>query len=154
LTKGAQAEMRILLLELRPDALVETSLDALLRQLGQAISSRAMVEVGLDITAVCEPPAEVKVALYRIAQEALNNVVKHADAAHVALSLSCNAEAITLAVQDDGCGFDPDMTPRERLGQRSMQERACAIGAQLIVTSTPGEGTTITCNWRSGPAAA
>lgn len=152
LTKGAQAEMRILLLELRPDALVETSLGDLLSQLGDATSSRAMVPVEVELTGACHPPVEVKVALYRIAQEALNNVVKHADAEHVTLSLAGEADAIRLTVRDDGCGFDPDHVPRERLGQRSMRERAEAIGAHLRVESAPGQGTTVTCRWQTATA--
>ncbi len=147
LTQGAQAEMRILLLELRPDALVETALGDLLRQLAQATSSRAMVPVEVDVTGTCDPPQDVKVALYRIAQEALNNVVKHAEAEHVSLSLTCEEDAITLDVRDDGCGFDPQNVPRERLGQRGMRERAQAIGAHLSVTSAPGQGTRVTCRW-------
>jgi nitrate/nitrite-specific signal transduction histidine kinase len=149
LTKGAQAEMRILLLELRPDALVETSLPDLLSQLGQATSSRAMVPVEVDVANTCELPIEVKVTLYRIAQEALNNVVKHADANRVILSLSCDVGTISLTVSDDGCGFDPDHVPRERLGQRSMQERADAIGAHFSVESAPGRGTTVACTWQT-----
>jgi len=147
LTRGAQAEMRILLLELRPDALVATSLGDLLGQLAQAANSRAMAPVTVDVADDCAPPPEIKIALYRIAQEALNNVVKHAGAEHVRLSLARDSATITLTVADDGCGFDPDQVSGERLGQRTMRERADAIGARLTVTSAPREGTTVTCQW-------
>lgn len=145
LTKGAQAEMRILLLELRPAALVETPLGDLLEQLAQATGSRAMVPVALTVTGTCDPPVDVRIALYRIAQEALNNVVKHADAAQVTLALTCEGDTITLVVHDDGCGFDPDCVPPDRLGQRTMRERADTIGAQFAVTSAAGQGTTVMC---------
>ncbi|NDJ77156.1 MAG: GAF domain-containing protein, partial [Chloroflexi bacterium] len=133
LTRGAQAEMRILLLELRPEALVATALSDLLQQLAQATSSRATVPVSVDVVGTCDPPLESKVALYRIAQEALNNVVKHADAEMVHLSLNAAVDTITLTVADDGCGFNPESVSDERLGQRSMRERAAAIGAHLTV---------------------
>lgn len=165
LTKGAQAEMRILLLELRPDAMLETPLGDLLQQLGQATSSRAMVPVEVALSGDCQPPVEIKVALYRIAQEALNNVIKHADADRVRISLACDEQpdavnavagappVITLIVQDDGAGFDPARIPRERLGQRTMRERADAIGAALTVISAIGQGTTVTCRWPALPGA-
>jgi len=147
LTRGAQAEMRILLLELRPDALVESSLSDLLNQLAQAATSRLMVPLTVEVSGACDLPVDVKVALYRIAQEALNNVVKHADPGYVNLSLSCAAGEVRLTVRDDGRGFDLTQTPRERLGLRGMRERADAIGAQLTVESAPGRGTTVTCDW-------
>jgi signal transduction histidine kinase len=89
MSRGALAEMRTLLLELRPAALVETSLGDLLRQLGEAVTGRAGIPVTVEVEGLCELPADLHVALYRIAQEALNNVVKHAKASQVAVSLRC-----------------------------------------------------------------
>ena len=83
LTRGALAEMRALLLELRPTALSETTIGELLQQLGEATVGRARVPIDVDTEAGCSLPLEVKVAFYRIAQKALNNIVRHANAQHV-----------------------------------------------------------------------
>jgi len=116
LTRGALAEMRSLLLELRPSAFVDAPLGDLLRQLGESITGRARVPVTVEVEGECSLPAEVKVALYRIAQEALNNVAKHAGASQASVSLRCQAEQVVLCVSDDGRGFDPDSIPLDSLG--------------------------------------
>jgi len=160
LTRGALAEMRTLLLELRPAALVETELGALLSQLGQAITSRARISVTIQAVPHCSLPPEVQVALYRIAQEALNNVAKHAEAKHVEVSLQCtppltseegqaHAAMVELSVADDGRGFDPNDLPAgfKGLGLGIMRERAEAIGAALEIRSHAGQGTWIAVRW-------
>ena len=162
LTRGALAEMRTLLLELRPAALVESSLDELLRQLCEAASGRS----GLAIKVVIEGderelPPDVHVALYRIAQEALNNVVKHARATDAQVRLRCSAAAegvdaergivVELAVTDIGCGFDPDQVSPDRLGLGIIRERAEAIGATLRIESEPGMGTEVSVLWHAEP---
>jgi len=91
LSRGALAEMRTLLLELRPTALVEANLGDLLRQLAEAVTGRTGIPVTVALEHLCALPSEAHVALYRIAQEALNNVVKHANARHVEVSLRCVA---------------------------------------------------------------
>jgi signal transduction histidine kinase len=154
LTRGALAEMRMLLLELRPAALAETSLTDLLRQLGEAVVGRARIPVEVQIDATVSAPPEVAVALYRIAQEALNNVVKHAAAGHATVTL-CGAtedggdgrDGLELTVADDGCGFDVDDARSGRLGLGIMAERADSIGARLEVLSTSGQGTVVRVVW-------
>jgi GAF domain-containing protein/HAMP domain-containing protein len=89
LSRGALAEMRTLLLELRPAALTDASLGDLLRQLAEAVMGRTGMPVTVTVEGQCAPPPDVHVTLYRIAQEALNNVVKHAQAGQVAVSLRC-----------------------------------------------------------------
>jgi two-component system nitrate/nitrite sensor histidine kinase NarX len=159
LTRGALAEMRTLLLELRPAALSETSLDELLRQLGEAVTGRSGVPVTVTVEGECDLPSDVHVALYRISQEALNNVVKHARASEVEVSLRCTSlrdaadgekrDVVELQVSDDGCGFDPSSIPPDRLGLGIIRERAEAIGATLEIESETDCGTVIRVVWKS-----
>lgn len=148
LTRGALAEMRGLLLELRPSALEDTGLTELLSQLAEAVQSRSHVPVTVSLSDPGPLPAEVKVALYRIAQEALNNVTKHAEASEVTLELARADDLVVLAVRDDGRGFDPASAPTDRLGLGIMHERADSIGAKLEVTSVPDRGTEISVFWK------
>jgi PAS domain S-box-containing protein len=159
LTRGALAEMRTLLLELRPAALAETKLDDLLRQLTEATTSRAHLEVGFELEPIPALPPEVHVTFYRVAQEALHNVVKHANARHVNVGLQVSPALedkqpqlwqgqVVLHIQDDGCGFDPEQAPPDRLGLAIMRERADAVGALLSLQSQPGSGTQITLAWQ------
>jgi len=85
--------------------------------------------------------------LYRITQEALNNVVQHANATCVSVSLGCTDEAITITVIDDGIGFDRESIPAGHMGVGIMVERATEIGAHLDIQSTAGHGTTVSVAW-------
>jgi GAF domain-containing protein len=149
LTRGALAEMRTLLLELRPTALVETPFGQLVRQLGEAAASRANLSVECHVDGAEWPlPAEVQITLYRIAQEALNNTGKHAGASRAQLHLRWTGDALSMRIQDDGRGFDPKATPPGRLGMSIMHERARAIGARIRIDSRPGAGTRVATRWR------
>ena len=160
LTRGALAEMRTLLLELRPSALVEANLGDLLRQLAESVSGRT----GIPVTVVvdgCPPsdlPDEVHIAFYRIAQEALNNVMKHARASRAEVALRCTPNVpssmqngtptrIELAISDDGRGFDPATVPPDHLGLGIIRERAQAVGAELTIESWPEKGSTVRVTW-------
>jgi signal transduction histidine kinase len=147
LTRGALAEMRTLLLELRPTALSETPIGELLQQLGEAVVGRARVPVNVDADVESDLPHEVKVAFYRIAQEALNNIAKHAAAQQVHVSLRCDGKGAHLCIADDGVGFDLHHTRPDNLGLHIMQERAAAVGAQVSVDSAPGSGTRVSMVW-------
>jgi len=151
LTRGALAEMRMLLLELRPASLAETSLTDLLKQLSEAVIGRARIPIDVDLDQTAQASSEITVALYRIAQEALNNVVKHAGASHARVILRAShpdgGEALTMVVEDDGCGFDADDVRSGRLGLGIMAERAESIGADLSIESPPGGGTRVTVVW-------
>jgi signal transduction histidine kinase len=158
LNRGALAEMRTLLLELRPSALLETGLDELLRQLGLAVGGRSGISVNVIAQGRCTIPEDVHIALYRIAQEALNNVVKHADAQEVTLSLYCLNElddhaplGLELCISDDGCGFDLNTVTPEHLGLGIMRERAQSIGALFELDSQLECGTRITVTWYTVP---
>jgi ligand-binding sensor domain-containing protein/signal transduction histidine kinase len=156
LSRGALAEMRTLLLELRPATLVEASLEDLLRQLGEAITGRTSLPVTVTVEGRFLLPDDIHVALYRIAQEALNNIVKHAQAGQVEVSLRCTSPQVAgdgvgrveLCIRDDGRGFDPSSAPSDRLGLGIMRERAQAIGAGLEIDSHPGSGTQVRLVWQ------
>ena len=105
LTRGALAEMRTLLFELRPSALKEARLDELLKHLTQAISSRTRVPIVLTAEDEWTLPPDVQMALYRITQEALNNATKHADPSRVSVTLCCKQRQVELTICDDGSGF-------------------------------------------------
>lgn len=147
LSRGALAEMRTLLLELRPTALAEAELPSLLQQLRTAIAGRARLPVTVEIEGYHILPVDVKIALYRITQEALNNAVKHAEATQLRVHLACGEVGVRLAILDDGKGFSPQQALRDRLGLGIMSERAEAICADLVITSQPGEGTVVSVYW-------
>ena len=141
-TRGAQAEMRAMLMELRPDALMGASLAALLRQLCGIFAANSVVELTLDLDERVQLPPEKQIVFYRIAQEALNNIARHAGCQHVTVTLT-NASRVELVITDDGCGFDLSAVPHDHFGLRIMHERADDIGAELIVSAMPGSGTTV-----------
>jgi signal transduction histidine kinase len=147
-TRGALAEMRTLLLELRPSALLQAETGELFKYLVNAFTGRTRLPARLVFSGDCALPGEVKIGLYRIAQEALNNIAKHAEAEEVAVSLLCQAEEVKLEIRDDGIGFEPGATAAEHLGLRIMKERATAIGAQFAIHSSPGQGTTVCVCWK------
>jgi PAS domain S-box-containing protein len=146
LTRGALAEMRTLLVELRPNALVEVPLPTLLRQLTEALSGRARINIQLSAEGERKLPADVQISLYRIAQEALNNVFKHSKASEAIVTLRMG-ETVRLTVADNGAGFDPSTVTADHLGVKIMRERSDAIGAKLSIYSEPGEGTQISVVW-------
>ena len=161
LTHGALAEMRTMLLELRPAALVKTPLAELLAQLTEAATTRTGLSFQLAVDQVPPLPEAVHIGFYRIAQEALNNVVKHAQANLVTVSLSATPLRsepgsgrhgtgpieVTMVIHDDGIGFTKDEADSGHLGMGIMRERASAVGATLSMESRPGYGTRVTLNW-------
>jgi signal transduction histidine kinase len=147
LTRSAIAEMRTLLLELRPAALVDSKLSDLLMQLGDAAKGRRRMEVQIKMEG--EPvilPSDVQIALYRIAQESLNNIIKHSQASEVVVNLKMDTERVELNIQDNGTGFDTSVRT-SGIGLNSMRERAEAIGASFNLTSVIGGGTKTLVVW-------
>jgi two-component system nitrate/nitrite sensor histidine kinase NarX len=150
MTRTALAEMRTLLMELRPSALLQNSLGELLCQLGESLRSRTDAPIGLQVGLIGDLPPLVHATFYRVAQEALTNVTKHASARAVRVMLSGSAEeAVTLSVSDDGRGFDTSEAVAGKLGIGIMRERAAMIGATFAIDSLPGRGTTVTLRWAS-----
>src|SRR5207245_3918537 len=125
----------------------EAALPDVLRQLGEAVSGRARVPVDLEVEGEGELPPHVQIALYRVAQEALNNIAKHAGASRVSICLSYRPGGVALTVRDDGRGFDPAAVSGEHLGVAIMRERAEAVGGALEVASQPGDGTRVAVVW-------
>jgi signal transduction histidine kinase len=142
LVEAGLAEMRALIFELRPESLEREGLVAALNRQVAVLSTRHKLAVECEIEEEPELPLEQKEALYRIAQEALHNIVKHARATGVTLRLLTRDDVLLLEVRDNGRGFDPTAAFPGHLGLRSMQERAAKIGATLAIASTPGQGTT------------
>jgi signal transduction histidine kinase len=152
LTRGALAELRGLLGELRPSVLTDTDLGDLLRQLANALTGRTAVPVEVAVSGQGSLPPEVQVTLYRLCQEALSNIGKHApEAQRVTLQLQHAPGAVELRIHDDGLGFDPDDTPAGHTGLSIMHERAESIGAALAISSRRGEGTTVNVRWTDTP---
>jgi PAS domain S-box-containing protein len=147
LTRGALAEMRTLLLELRPATLTQARFPDLLKQLSEALIGRARLPIRLDVTGDYEMSPEVKVAFYRITQESLNNIVKYARATQVEIQLRLECCNVHLEIRDNGIGFDPTAVRPTSLGMRIMRERADAIHAHIKITSVPGQGTKVSLDW-------
>jgi len=148
LTRGALAEMRALLAELRPSTLTDTELGDLLRQLSNAFTGRTSIPVEVTVLGEGSLPAEVQVAVYRICQEGLSNIAKHARANLVRLDLRLTPDGLELQLNDDGHGFiTSELTPSGHYGLSMMRERAGAVGAMLTITSKPGQGTQIILRW-------
>jgi len=148
LTQGAQAEMRTLLLELRPNELVDRKLPELLRQLTDAMAARTELPISLTIAGECQVPPDVQIAYYRITQESLNNIHKHAKADRAWVVLKCEENSLTLHVGDNGRGFDPDMHKINHMGLPIMRERAEAIHADLTINTQLDQGTEVIVIWQ------
>ena len=153
LTWGALAEMRTVLVELRPAVIAETDLGDLLRQLAQAMTGRApLLEIVVKSEGERKLPPEVQTAFYRVAQEALSNIVKHANATHAELRLVRQADAVELSVADDGHGFDPHGVGGGHLGLGIMRERLESVGGTFSIDSTPDRGTRLRGTWTDAAA--
>src|SRR5690606_12499243 len=127
---------------LRPSQLQDVALSHLLQQMVQTVATRKQIHVRTDIDDLSNLPVSIKIALYRIAQESLNNVVKHSQATEAVLSLRRQNGHIVLSLQDNGVGFINEDAIPTSLGMRIMYERAEEVGAQLTIESKINSGTT------------
>lgn len=144
LAQDAQREMRSLIFQLRPANIEQEGLVSTLTKHVDVLRRvyAAEIELAVDGETRLTPHAEKEVL--RIAQEALSNALKHSAAAHVWIRLSMDGDRVSLEVQDDGKGFDPQVPGgRARLGLTSMRERAHLLGGVLAIDSAPGRGTTV-----------
>ncbi|MBN1810504.1 MAG: PAS domain-containing protein [Anaerolineae bacterium] len=144
ISQQALREMRLLVYELRPLVLRREGLAGALQQRLDAVEKRAGVDARLLVEGEVELPAPVEEALYRIAQEALNNTLKHAGASNVTVCVRSRDDRVELEVIDDGGGFDLGAAGKDGgLGLTSMRERAEKVGGVLDITSALGEGTRV-----------
>ncbi len=143
-SQDALAEMRLLIFELRPPILAEAGLAAALQARLLAVEGRAGLKTEFKSEMKGRLPLAIEEGLYRIAQEALNNCLKHGRARRIVVKVWRDDSRVTLTIADDGVGFDP-ATARERggLGLSAMAERAAQLGGRLGVNSKPGEGTQV-----------
>jgi signal transduction histidine kinase len=132
--------------ELRPGVLDRLGLVSGLQWLMQEMKRRSGLDIELAVAGVTGPvPADIATALFRITQEALTNIVRHAHATRVRASLAMRDDMLELAIADDGAGFDPAARKNgPSLGLIGMRERAARVGGALAVTSAPGAGTRVT----------
>jgi signal transduction histidine kinase len=138
-------EARRALQALRASPIDELGLLLALQRAGQTAAERSGAELTLRLPPNLNGvPPDIEQQLYRIAEEALNNVVRHARARHIALSLEQTASALTLSIRDDGGGFDPSqIAPNGHYGITGMRERAGLINSTLRLESQPGRGTLV-----------
>jgi signal transduction histidine kinase len=145
LAREALDELRSLIFELRPPALERDGLCGALRKHVEVVRriQQHEIELDLDDGVVADPSRDGEVL--RIAQEALQNVIKHAGAERISVRLRAQGSRLTLEVEDDGAGFEPDRPAlrSRRLGLTSMEERAQRVGGSLTIESTPGAGTRV-----------
>jgi PAS domain S-box-containing protein len=135
--------LRLLARELRPMLLHDLGLEDSLRSLAGGMSSPTTRVIASFPIAIPRLGEEVEVAVYRVAQEAVTNALRHARATTVTVTLGTVGDMLSLEVHDDGCGFDPAERRRDALGLVSMEERALALGGHVEVRAAPGDGTIV-----------
>ena len=142
--KEGLAEMRLLIFELRPPVLEKEGLVPALEARLYAVEKRVGLEAEITSQAVGRLPKEIEEVFYRIAQEALNNVLKHAQAKHVQVNLNQRGRGLSMEIVDDGAGFIPTSLPKNiGMGLANMEDRAQGVGGNFRVESQPGKGTRI-----------
>jgi signal transduction histidine kinase len=143
LAEAGQVEMRSLIFELRPESLRTDGLVAALEKQAAVLHARHKIAVQADFCPEPDVPLAVKEILYRISQEVVHNIVKHAHATQVTLGLECSESQICLEVIDNGIGFDPHSAFPGHIGLKSMRERAVQCQGRIQIDSAPERGTKV-----------
>lgn len=143
LVQEALKEMRMLIFELRPSVLAQVGLQASLSQRLKAVEERVGLQPSFKWRVNAQLESHVEEALYGIAQEALNNIMRHAQAHSVTVHLVQSGQTLILKIEDDGVGFDPQLVAAGGIGLKTMRERAESLSANLHIDSQPGRGTRI-----------
>jgi signal transduction histidine kinase len=141
-------ELRRLISDLHPTHLDDLGIAAALRWYAGEVQARSTLRVEVTVEGeACSFPSPIEIGLFRIAQEALTNVIKHADAVEAGVRLFYDDDRVTLLVQDDGCGFDPQIlaldASRPSWGLAGMEERAKELGGTFELNTAPGSGTSV-----------
>ena len=140
-------ELQRVIADLRPSHLDDLGLPAAVRWYASEVQNRAPLHIDVEVIGEPRPiPSAVKTALFRVVQEALTNVIKHAQAQHVKVRLSYADGKVGALVEDDGRGFDASRledTDRPSWGLLGMEERAALLGGQFTLQSSPGQGTRV-----------
>jgi PAS domain S-box-containing protein len=149
LVRSASGEIRLILVELRTNALLNVNLTTLLTNLIDSGMARTNANLIFQCH-VDDPilPVKVKLAFYRIAQEAISNAIKHGKPANINCILRENQQALEMVVKDDGTGFSIDKVSDDHFGLQIMRERADLSGVKLDIAAQPGQGTSVTVSWR------
>jgi signal transduction histidine kinase len=143
-TRSGLAETRRALKSLRASPLEDLGLCLAVKGLGRTSADRCGAELSMSMQDIpIEIPPDTSQAFYRAAQEALENIVRHAEAKHINVELAFNENKLSLLVEDDGIGFNPHDLISDTYGLRGLQERADLIGGECEIVSQPGEGTSI-----------
>lgn len=145
LVRGSVEQMRMILIELHPDTLTGTALPTLIQQLANTLSNRTGIQIDFHADSLFALQAQEQIAVYRITQEALHNIEKHAQARHVSIDIQRADGLFQLSIADDGIGFQEQYLSEFQFGIRGMQDRATKIQATLDIESVPGKGTKIIC---------
>ena len=139
----AAADVRRIAFELRPTLLDDLGLAAALERYAGEIEQRASIRVGVDLSVSERLPSDIETVVYRVAQEAITNAIKYAEAGQIWISVTSSDGDVRLVVADDGRGFDADGDDASGLGLLGMRERAELVGGKLQIRSAPGEGTSV-----------
>jgi signal transduction histidine kinase len=157
LNRSALAEMRALLLELRPNVIKDISISELLRQIADTLKGRAGVKVTVDLSETFQLPEDVHFQFYRIAQEITTNIIKHSRAKNVEVSFASKTykrsgqvfASATMIIADDGIGFEEGKIQGVHFGIQDIHERAESIRAKMKIDSEPRKGTKIHLEWKN-----
>lgn len=144
----AKAEMRVLMYELRPESLHDAPLHQLLSNLANTLTGKIDIHLHCELQEVTALPADVTIIFYRIAQETMTNIIKHARARTVYIQLEALGDGAQMTIRDDGIGFDVQCVPSNHYGLHNMRERAAAIGAAYALDSAPSQGTQMQLCWQ------
>jgi PAS domain S-box-containing protein len=147
LTRGALAEMRTMLMELRPSTIINTDLSSLLQHMVDGLGGRITAKINFNSKGSGLLPPDVQTAIFRISQEALNNIVKHSKAQLVEITYIKEKRKVILEISDNGCGFQSSRILSEHMGVKIMKERADSVGASFKLSSKPKVGTSIKLTW-------
>ena len=147
LNNTALMEMRTLLYELRPAVLKDEGLGDILKNLAKSVEGRSKISIDLIVNGEYKYPHKIELGYFRIAQEALNNIIKHSKASKVSITLKALPERLFMEIADNGCGFNDNEVSSTSLGLSIMKERAKNMGASIKINSAPGNGSRITLTY-------